>query len=87
MLGFGCNLLHGGSMLSRFQDRHQASRVLARHLEAYARRSGVLVLALPRGGVPAGFEVRRALQATSSRSHHTAAWRAMHTLPNTVRSH
>ena len=50
-------------MLSRFQDRHQAGRVLARHLEAYAKRADVLVLALPRGGVPIGFEVGRALQS------------------------
>ena len=50
-------------MLSRFQDRYQAGRVLAQHLEAYARRPDVLVLALPRGGVPVGFEVGRALQA------------------------
>jgi putative phosphoribosyl transferase len=50
-------------MLSRFQDRYQAGSVLAQHLEAYARRPDVLVLALPRGGVPVGFEVGRALQA------------------------
>jgi predicted phosphoribosyltransferase len=31
-----------------------------KHLEAYARRPDVLVLALPRGGVPVGFEVGRA---------------------------
>lgn len=37
--------------------------MLAEHLRAYAGRSNTLVLALPRGGVPVGFEVARALDA------------------------
>ena len=47
----------------RFRDRHEAGRVLATRLLAYANRSDVLVLALPRGGVPVGFEVAHALKA------------------------
>lgn len=46
-----------------FRDRHDAGQQLATSLGAYARRSDVLVLALPRGGVPVGFEVARALDA------------------------
>jgi len=44
-----------------FRDRRDAGRVLARLLEPYAERSDVIVLALPRGGVPVGFEVATAL--------------------------
>ena len=45
----------------QFRDRHQAGRALAARLQAYAGRSDVIVLALPRGGVPVGYEVARAL--------------------------
>lgn len=49
---------------TRFQDRRAAGRALATLLQAeYAGRLEVLVLALPRGGVPVGFEVARALHA------------------------
>src|ERR1700694_1382740 len=46
-----------------FRDRSAAGRQLAAHLTKYANRPDVLVLALPRGGVPVGFEVARALHA------------------------
>ncbi len=46
-----------------FRDRRDAGRVLARLLEPYAGRDDVVVLALPRGGVPVGFEVATALDA------------------------
>jgi len=46
---------------SRFRDRHDAGRRLAAELGAYAHRPDVIVLALPRGGVPVGFEVATAL--------------------------
>ena len=48
---------------SRFADRRQAGVALARHLHRYQGRSDVIVLALPRGGVPVAFEVARALEA------------------------
>jgi putative phosphoribosyl transferase len=50
-------------MLGRFRDRAEAGQLLARQLAAYAGRSDVLVLALPRGGVPVGFAVAQALHA------------------------
>jgi predicted phosphoribosyltransferase len=45
-----------------FHDRRDAGRQLAARLETYAGRPDVLVLALPRGGVPVGFAVAQALQ-------------------------
>ena len=47
----------------RFRNRNDAGRQLAEKLSAYADRTDVLVLALPRGGVPVGYEVARALGA------------------------
>jgi len=47
----------------RFRDRHDAGRRLAGELGEYAGRDDVLVLALPRGGVPVGAEVAQALGA------------------------
>jgi predicted phosphoribosyltransferase len=47
----------------RFRNRTDAGRQLAEKLAAYAHRPDVLVLALPRGGVPVGYEVARALGA------------------------
>jgi len=47
----------------RFLDRRHAGQVLAQELHAYRDRSDLIVLALPRGGVPVGFEVARALHA------------------------
>jgi len=46
-----------------FRDRVQAGQLLSRKLRHYAERSDVMVLALPRGGVPVGREVARALHA------------------------
>jgi len=46
-----------------FLDRSDAGRRLAASLQHYARRQDVTVLALPRGGVPVGYEVAHALQA------------------------
>lgn len=45
----------------QFRDRHQAGFALAALLQPYAGRGDVIVLALPRGGVPVGYEVARAL--------------------------
>jgi predicted phosphoribosyltransferase len=45
-----------------FRDRREAGRFLACKLSAYTDRPDVLVLALPRGGVPVAYEVARALR-------------------------
>ena len=47
----------------RFRSRSEAGRILASHLASYAGRADVLVLALPRGGVPIGFEIAQALRS------------------------
>jgi predicted phosphoribosyltransferase len=47
----------------RFRDRREAGRLLAQKLTGYANRRDVLVLALPRGGVPVAYEVAQALGA------------------------
>jgi predicted phosphoribosyltransferase len=46
-----------------FEDRRHAGEVLARRLRDYTGRPDVVVLALPRGGVPVGFEIARELGA------------------------
>ena len=46
-----------------FRNRAEAGRLLARALEAYAGRDDVVVLGLPRGGVPVAAEVARLLRA------------------------
>src|SRR5437879_7347488 len=46
-----------------FQDRFEAGRLLASKLSHLANRPDVVVLALPRGGVPVGYEVAKALHA------------------------
>ena len=50
-------------MTSPFDNRRDAGRRLAGALQHYANRPDVLVLALPRGGVPVAFEVAQALNA------------------------
>jgi predicted phosphoribosyltransferase len=49
--------------MAKYTDRREAGKKLAEHLEQYADRDDVVVLALPRGGVPVGYEVARALGA------------------------
>jgi putative phosphoribosyl transferase len=49
--------------MPRFRDRADAGVQLASRLDAYANRKDVVVLALPRGGVPVGFEVAQRLKA------------------------
>lgn len=46
-----------------FADRNEAGRALARELSDYVGRDDVVVLALPRGGAPIGYEIARALHA------------------------
>ena len=50
-------------MAAYYRDRTDAGRVLAAELSGYANRTDVIVLALPRGGVPVAFEVAAALRA------------------------
>lgn len=50
-------------MVHRFRDRIEAGRLLASRLAKYANRPDVLVLGLPRGGVPVAYEVARELGA------------------------
>lgn len=49
--------------VQRFRNRREAGRYLAAKLSHYLGRSDLVVLALPRGGVPVGAEVARALNA------------------------
>jgi putative phosphoribosyl transferase len=46
-----------------YRDRREAGCHLAALLELYSNRDDVIVLALPRGGVPVGYEVANALNA------------------------
>jgi predicted phosphoribosyltransferase len=50
-------------METRYRDRADAGRTLARMLAAYRHEPSLLVLGLPRGGVPVAYEVARALHA------------------------
>src|SRR2546427_10072101 len=47
----------------RFRDRSDAGHHLAERLTAYAGRHDVIVLGLPRGGVPVAFEIAQELDA------------------------
>ena len=46
-----------------FRDRAEAGHILAKNLSAYKDKPDVLVLGLPRGGVPVAYEVARELNA------------------------
>jgi putative phosphoribosyl transferase len=50
-------------MIKPFQDRREAGRLLGIELREYAHHPDVIVLGLPRGGMPVAFEVARALDA------------------------
>ncbi|WP_345798886.1 phosphoribosyltransferase family protein [Aliiglaciecola sp. CAU 1673] len=50
-------------MYPLIQDRRSAGKALAQQLQDYANRNDVLILALPRGGVPVGVEIARSLCA------------------------
>lgn len=47
--------------MALFKDRVDAGKKLAKELSKYANHSDVLILALPRGGVPVAFEVAKEL--------------------------
>src|SRR6266566_146074 len=56
--------LERSKRVTLYRDRFEAGRILATQLRAYANRKDVLVLALPRGGVPVAFELARGALAT-----------------------
>lgn len=47
--------------MERFANRQEAGQILAQFLKQYANKPDVIVLALPRGGVPVAFEIAKAL--------------------------
>jgi putative phosphoribosyl transferase len=53
----------GSANETRFRDRTDAGKILASKLTHYANRPDLLVLGIPRGGVPVAFEVATALNA------------------------
>ena len=63
MPSLGMRRAADGSVIRPFHDRVDAGRRLASELRNYEDRPEVIVLALPRGGVPVGFEVTTALHA------------------------
>ena len=54
---------HADTMIFRFRDRAEAGRLLADRLMEWLDRPEVVVLGLPRGGVPVAYEVARRLHA------------------------
>ena len=55
------NITRAAARRTRFHDRSEAGELLADDLSAYADKPGVIVLALPRGGVPVGAQVAKKL--------------------------
>ncbi len=55
--------MEDGKVTIRFRNRREAGKQLAEHLRSYADREDVVVLGLPRGGIPVAFEVASALGA------------------------
>jgi predicted phosphoribosyltransferase len=47
--------------MEKYPDRYEAGKILATELKSYAKRSDVIVLALPRGGVPVAYEIAKTL--------------------------
>jgi predicted phosphoribosyltransferase len=63
MAAWACAVRRMRGVIRPFHDRVDAGRRLAAELRNYEDRPDVIVLALPRGGVPVGFEVTSALHA------------------------
>jgi len=59
-MGIGVHAMWNGPL---FRDRLEAGRVLAERLKRSVPERNLLILALPRGGVPVGFEIAQRLQA------------------------
>jgi predicted phosphoribosyltransferase len=55
--------MHAPFIMAMFRDRRDAGIQLAAALQAYAGDSDVVVLALPRGGLPVAYEVATRLRA------------------------
>lgn len=49
--------------MDKFIDRYEAGVILAKYLKDYAHNPNVIILALPRGGVPVGYEIATVLSA------------------------
>ncbi|RUR19049.1 phosphoribosyltransferase [Legionella sp. km535] len=47
--------------MDKYIDRREAGIILAKHLKSYAHQADVIILALPRGGVPVAYELAREL--------------------------
>ena len=47
--------------MDKFIDRQEAGIILTKYLKNYAHQSNVIILALPRGGVPVAYEIAKAL--------------------------
>ena len=60
--------------MQRFHDRREAGQLLARQLADYKDRDDVVVLALPRGGVPVASEIARELKVAARRVRRSQAW-------------
>ena len=48
--------------MNLFSNRLQAGQILSRMLKDYAGRADIIVLALPRGGVPVGYAIAASLE-------------------------
>lgn len=48
--------------MDKFADRYTAGQILAKELQNYAHNKDVIVLALPRGGVPVAYEIAKSLE-------------------------
>jgi putative phosphoribosyl transferase len=50
-----------GEIMDKFTDRQEAGTTLAKYLKDYANQPNIIILALPRGGVPVAYEIATAL--------------------------
>lgn len=82
---------HDLALPTLFADRTQAGRCLIEPLARYAGRPDVIVLALPRGGVPVAYEVATALNVRLDllvvRKLHAVSPRVRHGGDSQRRSH